>query len=895
MSGLRPWFARLGGLFGKERRDRELEAEMASHLQMHIEDNLRAGMTAEVARRQAVIKLGGVEQTKEAYRERRGVPWLESLLQDLRFSLRMLRKNPGFTAVFVITLSVGIGANTAIFSVVDAVLLRPLRAPAPSRVVIFTDTNQTGSGFLAADIEFNRWRKETSVLQEVSGYRSASYYLTGVDQPQKVEAMLVTGDYFRLFGLRVTEGRGFTKEDELGTGRLFENGHVVVLSNGFWRSAFGGDLHVMGKVISLSGNPYEIVGVMAPHVLAETSEQPDIWLPFPISPASSNQVHYFQAAGRLKDGVTLEMANAQLKLMTEQFRREYPNTVSAKRGDVYSVQSMRDAIVSNVRLSLLALVAAVGFVLLIACANAANLLLARAASRTREMAIRTALGATRGRIVRQLLTESLLLAIAAALLGLGIGLAGVHALLRMVPSTIPRIGANGLNVTMDWRVLTFAVLITLMTGLLFGLIPGLSASRTDPYTGLNRSGGRTGTGLMQTKARSLLAITEMSLALVLLIVAALFTRTLVALRSVDPGFDADNVVTTRTPLDPKLLKSSGVDRLAQNAFQSLDTLPGVDTAAFTTFLPLDGDFNSLPVSVVGRPVDKTAQAFGRQTFVSPGYFNVLKIPLLRGRVFTEDDDLAAPPVAIINETMARQLWADGDALGAQIIVGKGLGPRLEQPTRQVVGIVGDVRDNGLGLPLQPGVFIPGVQRAEDLWSGASVDWVIRTRAQSPSLNTAIQNVLRQATGLPIPSPRPMKQVIAQSTGRQSFNMALMSIFGGAALLLAAMGIYGVMAYLVVERTREIGIRMALGAQRREVLKMVLGSGTKLALIGIGIGIVVGVGLAHFLSSMLFGIPPTDPVTFTLVPLGLLLVAIMASYIPARRAMRVDPMVALRYE
>jgi putative ABC transport system permease protein len=882
-------------LLRRHQTERELDEEVRSHLELLIHEKMKEGMKPAEARRAARLEMGGVEQVKEEVRAVRIGAWFDTLMQDIRFGMRMLRKNPGFAIVVVLTLSVGIGANAAIFSVVDAVLLKPLRAPAPSRVVIFADTNQNGSGFLAADIEFNLWRNETSVLQEVSGYRSASYYLTGVNQPQKVEAILVTGDYFRLFGLPITEGRGFTVEDERGTGRLFENGHVVVLSNGFWKSVFGGDLHVIGKVISLSGNPYEIVGIMAPHVQAEIPEQPDIWLPFPMSPASNNQVHYFQAAGRLKDGVTLETANAQLKLMTDEFRHEYPNAVSAKRGDVYSVQRMRDAIVSNIRLSLLALMAAVGFVLLIACANAANLLLARAASRTREMAVRTALGATRARIVRQLLTESLLLAIAAALLGVGIGLANTRALLRLVPSSIPRIGTNGLNVTMDWRVLTFTVLVTLMTGLLFGLMPGLSASRIDPNSGLNWSGGRTGTGLMQTKARSLLAITEMSLALVLLIVAALFTRTLVALRSVDPGFDANNVVTTRTPLDPKLLKSSEVNHLAQNAFQGLDDLPGVDTAAFTTLLPLDGDFNSLPVSVVGRPVDRTAQAFGRQMFVSPGYFSVFKIPLLRGRVFTEGDDLGAPPVAIVNETMARQLWSDGDAIGAQIVVGKGLGPRLEQPARQIVGIVGDVRDNGLGLPLQPGVFIPGAQRAEDLWTGGTVDWVVRTRAQSSSLNTAIQNVLRQATGLPILPPRSMKEVIAESTGRQSFNMALMSIFGGAALLLAAIGIYGVMAYLIVERTHEIGIRMALGAQRRDVLKMVLGSATKLALIGIGVGIAVGVGLARFLSSMLFGIPPTDPVTFTLVPVGLLIVALMASYIPARRAMHVDPAIALRYE
>jgi predicted permease len=820
---------------------------------------------------------------------------MQGVWQDMRHGFRLLGKNPGFTTIAVLTLALGIGANTAVFSVVNAVLLRPLNAPDPDRVVIFKNTTKSGSGFLAADIEFNLWRQETSVLQDVSGYRSGSYYLTGVDRPRKVEAMLVTYDYFRLFGLPVARGRGFTPEDEQGTGTLFENGHVVVLSDGFWKRAFGGQTRVVGQSISLSGNSYEIVGIMAPHAETEATEQPDVWLPFPMSPSSTNQVHYFQAAGRLRDGITPEMANSRLKIMTEQFRRRYPDTVSAKRRDTYSVESMRDAVVRDVRLSLLSLVAAVGLVLLVACANAANLLLARAASRTREMAIRTALGATRRRVIQQLLTESFLLSTIAALVGVGMGLAGVSVLLRLIPSSIPRISADGLNVTVDWRVLSFTLLLTVLTAWLFGLIPGLSASRIDLNRGLNQSGGRTGRGLMQGRARSLLVITEMSLTLVLLIAAALFGRTLVALRSVNPGFNAHDVVTTSTPLDPRLLKSSGVNQIARSALQRLDDLPGVETAAFTTLLPLGGDFNSLPVNVVGQPLNTGSQAFGRQIFISPSYFGALRIPLFRGRMFTEADDLDAPSVAIINQAMAHQLWPNGDAIGAQIIVGKGLGPRLEEPARQIVGIVGDVRDNGLDLGPQPTVFLPGAQRADARWVGASVTWVVRTRAQTPSLEAAIQNTLRQTTGLPISPPRSMEEVIAQSTDRQSFNVLLMSIFGGFALLLAAVGMYGVMAYLVVQRTHEIGVRMALGARRSDVLKIVLGSGARLAFTGIGIGIVGGLVLTRFLSSMLFGVTPRDPTTFVCIAALLMAVALLACYIPASRAMRVDPMVALRHE
>jgi putative ABC transport system permease protein len=408
--------------------ERDLDEELQHHIQLKTQENIAAGMPPDEARYAALRAFGGVEQKREQCRDAGRLRWLEDFLQDVRYGLRQLQRNPGFTAVAVLTLALGIGANTAIFSVFNAVLLKPLRAPEPDRVVIFMNTNRQGSGPSAAEIEFNMWRKETSVLEDVSAFRSDSSYLTGVAQPMKVDAMLVTEDYFRLFGMHIAQGRGFTPQEELGTARLFENGRVAVLSDEFWESAFGGDRRILGKTISLSGDPYEIVGIMAPHVETGIAERPDVWLPFPVSPNSKTQVHYFGAVGRLKAGVTLAMANAQLKLMTQEFRREYPNTVSAKRGGTYSVERMRDEIVGNVRFSLLALMASVGGVLLIACANAASLLLARAASRTREMAIRAALGAGNCRIIRQLLTQSIMLSVAGAVLGLGIGFAGVRAL-----------------------------------------------------------------------------------------------------------------------------------------------------------------------------------------------------------------------------------------------------------------------------------------------------------------------------------------------------------------------------------------------------------------------------------------------------------------------------------
>jgi putative ABC transport system permease protein len=874
-----------------EKRKNELNEEIASHLQMAARDREAGGESREQARAAAQRELGNAGVIQDVTRDQWAWTWLENLLQDLRYGARMLRKNPGFTMLAVLTLALGIGANTAIFSVANAVLLKPVHAPEPDRVVMFMNTSVLGSGPTASEIEFNLWREQTTVLQDVSGYHTGSLYLMGVDQPHKAEAIFVTEDYFRLFGVSIAQGRSFMSEEERPNGA-----HVVVLSDAFWKSAFGRDSRIVGKVISFDGDAYEVVGITAVGVQTDAIDSPDVWVPFPIATKSDSQVHYFQAAGRLRPGVTLDVANAQLQLMTQEFRREYPNTVSARRGDSYSVQKIRDVLVRDVRLSVLALSAAVIFVLLIACANIANLLLVRAAGRTREMSIRMAVGGTRGRIIRQLLTESVLLSVVAGLFGLGLGLAGIHSLIALIPATIPRVGVNGVNITLDWRVLSFVVLVALSTGLLFGLAPALQSSGADLNRGLKEGGGSTGGGFRQNKARSLLAISEMSLALLLLVGAGLFIRTLIDLRSVAPGFDPRNLVTTRTPLDPKFLQGSGTDQTSRDVLRRLSAIPGVESAAFARMLPLDGDFNSLPIIVVGRPLNGPSHGSARWMVVSPSYFDVLKIPLLRGRFFTENDQLSTPSVAIINQTMARQLWPDGDPLNDSLFIGKGLGPRFEDSAREIVGIVGDVHDNGLGLEPQPSVFVPGPQIPDARWAGATVAWVVRIRGQSPFLNAAIQNELRQATGgLLAPPLRSMEEVMMKSTADESFNMLLMTTFGGSALLLAGIGIFGLMAYAVQQRTHEIGIRLALGAQRKDVLRLLVGHAAWITLIGVAIGLGLAFGLTWLLKSMLFGIGATDAATFIGAAILLTLVALAACYIPARRAMRVDPMVALRYE
>ncbi|MGB6545385.1 MAG: ABC transporter permease [Candidatus Acidiferrales bacterium] len=893
------------GLAHRGEDDRELDAEVRAHAEMLADEKVREGMSAQEAWRAARLEIGGIEQVKEEVRSARPGVWLETFWQDVRFGARMLRKNPGTTAIAVLTLALGIGANTAIFSVVNAVLLRPISAPEPDRVVVFMDTDPSGSTSLASEIKFNVWKEATNIFQDVSAYRPGSRYLTGVDQPQKADAIYVTEDYFHLFGLPLARGRSFTASEEQPNGP-----NVVVISDTFWKTVFDGDPQIIGKTISLSENSYQVIGVLAGNIHMENigptngpmrgETVPDVWLPFVIDPNSSNQNHYFQAVGRLKPGVTLDMANAQLQLTTQEFRRKFPNSLATSRGDVFSVQPLRDLLVKRVRPSLWMLACAVTFVLLIACANIAGLLLAQATSRGHEIAIRTAIGASRGRIIRHLLTESILLSLLGAVFGLALGLVGIRAFLAFDPYNIPRLGVNASNIALDWQVLTYTLAVALITGVLFGLMPAFQMSRINLNDSLKEGGGQTGAGLRQGKGLSLLVISEISLALVLLIGAGLLVRGLIALRSVNPGFDPHNVVTTRTTIDPRFANVSTLDQAIEGGIRRVSALPGVETVSTSNVLPLEGLFASVPITVVGRPVVGPSPAAGhgnaRFMTISAGYFDALKIPLIRGRLFTDADGASAPGVAIINEAMARKFWPDGEPLNAQIFIARGVGPGFDEPARRIVGVVANVHDDELDRDPDPAVFVPIAQRLMAQKSAADRVWIVRVRGRTPALDAAIQGELRQAIGgLPVPPLRSMEEVTAKSTARQDFNMRLLTMFGCVALVIAAIGIYGLTAYTVDQRRREVAIRMTLGAQQTEILKMVIGSGMRLALIGVCIGVAGALGLTRFLSSILFGVKPTDPVTFVIVVLILFAVALMACYLPARRVMRADPMVSLRHE
>lgn len=820
---------------------------------------------------------------------------MDHLLKDLKHSIRMFRQSPGFTIAAVAALALGIGANTAIFSVINTVLLKPLTYPDPDRIVQFLLTSPGGRGPSASVPKFALWRQQTSVFQDVSAYNPGGpgLNLTGGAFPEQVKGIHVTSDYFRLFGAPLERGRPFTAEEDMPNGP-----HVVIISDSLWRHRYGADPQMVGKTIDLGGEPHTVVGIMASTF--ETESMPDVWLPFQFDLNSHDQAHYFVAAGRLKPGVTIDQANAQLQLGAEEYRRKYgAAAMGPKEG--FAVQPLRDSIVSDVRNSLLVLVGAVSFVLLIACANVANLLLARATARKREIAIRAAVGAGRGRIIRQLLTESVLLSGAGGLIGLGLGMMAVRALLAVSPANIPRIGENGSAITLDWNILWFTAGVSILTGILFGLIPALQASRADLSTTLKEGGGRTGSGFRENKTRSLLVISEMSLAIVLLIGAALLIRTFVALRSVDPGFDPHHVLTMRMSLNgQQFAKTAAVAQLVRTTVERLEALPGVSAAASSCCLPLEGGFG-LPFTIVGRPLTNGPYHGGTGwTTASAHYFDVFKIPIVKGRSFNIRDDAASAPVVIINQTLAKQHWPKSDPLADQIVIGKGVGPEFDEPPRQIIGVAADVHDSGLNRNPRPAVYIPIAQVTDGITALNArigpIAWIVRTRPDPYSLSTPVQDEIRRATGgLPVARVRSMDDVVSRSTARADFNMLLLTIFGCSALLLSAIGIYGLMAYSVEQRTQELGIRMALGAQSGNVQNLVVFQGMRLAIVGVVVGTAAASGLTRLIANQLFGVKPWDPFVFAGIPVLLSAVALFAVWIPARRATRIDPVEALRYE
>jgi putative ABC transport system permease protein len=826
----------------------------------------------------------------------RNKQFFENLLQDMRYAIRMLRRSPGFTATAIAALALGIGANTAIFTVVNTVLLQPLAYPQPDRLVQLELSSAEGNSNVTSIPKYAIWRERTQVFQDVAAYDEGGpgVNLTGGDRPEQLKGVHVSASFFPLFGASMAAGRAFSEdEDRPGGARL------VVLGNGLWRRRFTADPNIVGKNIELGGEPYLVTGVLA---ATFTSDPPaDIYLPLQADPNSTDQAHYLRSAARLKPGVTLAQAQAAMKLAAEEYKRKFPGNIGMDPKESFTAEPLRDTVIGDVRKSLLILLGAVGMVLLIACANVANLLLVRATMRKREIAIRAAMGAGRGRIIRQLLTESVLLSLGGGVLGLILGYFGVRALLTINPGNIPRIGEQGAAVTLDWRVLAFTLLVSLGTGILFGLIPAFGASHADLGLTLKESGSRSGSGLSQNKARATLIVTEVALALVLLVGAALLIRTFAALRGVNPGFSTDKVLTMEMSLSGKRFETSAaMNQLVRDSQRRVEALPGVVALASTCCLPLEGGFG-LPFIIEGRPLtDGPSHGGAGYRPLSPRYFDVFKIPLLRGRMFTDHDDGGAQPVVLINEGMAKKYWQDANPVGQRITIGKGVGPEFEEPAREIVGIVGDVRNGGLDSDPEPIMYIPVAQMPNGVTALNNriipITLIVRTRVEPFSLSTEIQEQLRTASGgLPVSHIRSMDQVRSESTQRTDFNMTLLVIFAGVALLLAAIGIYGLMAYSVQLRTQEIGIRMALGAGPQDVRTMVVKQGMRLALIGVFLGVAAALALTRLMASLLYGVKPRDPAAIVSVAVLLSAVALLATYFPARRASRVDPMIALRYE
>jgi putative ABC transport system permease protein len=823
---------------------------------------------------------------------------MEAFVKDLKHSLRMFAQSPAFTLAAVAALTLGIGANTAIFSVVNAVLLKPVAVPDPDRVVMFMNVSPRGTGGGASPAKFAHYRRQTEIAQDVSAFNTGVMNYTGGHFPEQLRSGRVSADFFKLTGAPVLLGRTFTAEEDTPSGP-----RVTVISRNLWQTRFNADPNVVGQSISLGGEPYTIVGVLNDFDFREFGPTPQVWVLFQFDPNTADQGHYFQAMGRLKPGVTLQQANARMGASAKDFREKFPTALSPQNS--FGVKTIRDVIVrDDVKNSLLIYGGAVSFVLLIACANVANLLLVRATGRRREIAIRAAIGGSRGRIIRQLLTESVVLSLAGGVMGLFVGWAGIRALLSINTAGLPRVGENGAFVSLDWQVVTFAILVSLATGIIFGLIPALQSSKTDLTTTLKESAGRSGTGFRQNKARSILVVVEVGLALVLLIGSALLIRTAMALGRVDPGFDTHNVLTLKMSLKgAQYDKAEAVEQVVRNGVEKLRSIPGVVNASATCCVPLQGGYG-LPFRVVGRPLAADSQGpfhgGGGWMTVSPGYFEVFKIPVKRGRTFNERDTSTSTPVVVINEAMATQFWPKADPMADRIIIGKEVMPAFStEGERQIIGIVADIKSNGLDSDAQPQMFIPQAQVPDAAnalnVSLTPISWVVRTQVPPQSLSSTIQDQLRQSTGLPVSDVKSMDDIVSVSVSRQKFNMWVMTVFGACALLLAAIGIYGLMAYSVEQRTQEIGIRLALGAQASHVKNMVVFQGMRLALVGVVLGLGGAFWLAKFITAFLFGVTAKDPIVFAGVPLLLTAIAFVSVWLPAQRASKVDPIIALRAE
>jgi putative ABC transport system permease protein len=818
-------------------------------------------------------------------------------MTDLRNAFRSLLKTPAFTIVAVAVLALGIGANTAVFTVLNTLLLKPLPYPNAKDLVIVQRKYPQGFGNTVSIPKFNAWRNGNQVLDHMAAFDMGGpgVNLRGSDLPELVRAIHVSYEYFPLFGATAALGRTFSADEDKPGGPK-----VAVLSHGLWTRIFGGSKDIVGRAVTLGDDPYVIVGVLRPEF--KPMPETDIWLPLQPDPNSTNQGHYLRVAARLKSGVSLDTANAQLKLAGENYRRQFPEWME-KQESVAAVPMQQDLSRQFVP-TVLILMGTVVFVLLIACANLANLLLARAVAGQRALTIRLALGATRMQLIRQLLVESLLLALMGGLSGLFLAWAGVNFLLNLFATNFPGLQMSITEMSViDWRVLVFTLAASVLTGVLCGIVPAIQFSRPDPSIILQQTSARSGTGRTQHRTRSLLVVTEIALALVLLIGATLLIRTITALQSVDPGFDPNDIVTMQTSLNSsRYMSNQAFANLERLAVERIESIPGVFGATPTVVPPLVGQAVDLPFTIEGRTLGAGDRFNGDEEwrFIGPHYFSTLNVPIRRGRAFDDRDVLASTRVVIINEAMAKKYWPKEDPIGKRITIGKGLGPQFEEPGREIVGIAGDVREHGLNKAAPPVMYVPIAQLSDGFVAFANsvipITWIVHTKLPLARLTEELRKqFLSIDDHLAVASVRTLSEINAASLARERISMNMLAVFSAIALLLAAVGIFGLMSHSVQQRTHEFGVRLSLGATPGNILKLILVEALKLTTAGVILGVLGAFGLTRLLSSLLFGVRSTDPATFIVVSAILGVIACLAACIPARRAIAVNPVIALRME
>ena len=805
------------------------------------------------------------------------------LWQDIRFAFRTLLKRPAFTAVVVLTLALGIGANTTIFSVVNGFLIRPLPYKDAERLVDLNElaVNVGLKTLSVAYPDFIEWRNQNQSFESMAAYDEGSFNLTGSGEPERVSGASVSASLFTVLGVAPVAGRDFLPEEDTPGGNK-----VVILSHGLWQRRFGANPNIIGQQLVLQDVSRTVIGILPPNF--RFPENAELWVPFALDPEKTDKENYaYNVIARLKPGITLTQARTDMDTIAGRLSQQFKEKTDIR----VVLTALRDLYVEDARLAVLLFLAAVGFVLLIACANVANLMLARAASRQKEMSIRLALGARRWRIVRQLLTESMMLALIGGALGLVLGRWGRDILLASIPQDIP----FWINFDIDLRVLGFILLVSLATGLIFGLAPALQASRVDLNESLKEGGGRGSAGGGHNRLRSLLVVSEIALALMLLISAGLMMKGFLKLQQIDPGFDPKNALTMRISLPSAKFENvqqqrSYFKQFYQKTIERVRALPGVESASAISNIPMGGSNWGMGFTVEGTPPHPSGQIpIANQRVVMPDYFRAMGIGMLQGRDFNEVDAAEnAPETVIVNESMVRRYWPNEDPIGKRLKYGD---HEAKSPWRTVVGVVKDVRHYGLDKKVREGIYVPYPQFAV-----SSMTFVVKTSLEPSAMAGAVRGQIWEFDrDLPVYQVRTMEEVLSRSVWQSRLYLWLFAIFAILALVLAAIGIYGVISQLVTHRTHEIGIRMALGAKPEDVLKMIVGNGAKLAVMGVCVGLIGAFGVTWVMSSLLFGISTTDPVTYAGTSAALLSVALLASYIPARRATKVDPMVALRYE